>query len=349
MSEGEGDMSYLLDGFQGKHISMQKMKREISIRDDIHAVKEFIKLFRKEKPDIVHTKLAKAGMVARFAAFLTGTPIIIHTFHGHVFSGYFSPLKTRIFIWIERLLAKLSTKIIVVSTKIKEEICSTYRITSPKKVVIIPLGFELEKMESLEKYKGYFREKFSIPNDSLVIGIIGRITDIKNHDLFLDIAQHISQKQEDVHFLIIGDGELRSTLEEKVQTNNLSQKIHFTGWINETAKIYADIDILVQTSKNEGTPVTIIEAMWYSIPVVSTNVGGIPDLILDKKTGFLINSFQPNDFVDVLLELLSDDQLRENIGSESHIFIKQNFSIDRLIKDIRDLYDSLLKEKRIAC
>lgn len=349
LSEGEGDMSYLIEQYGIEHQSIKNMQREISLRDDIKTVLELFKLFRREKPQIVHTNLAKAGMVARLAALLAGVPIILHTYHGHVFSGYFSKTKTSLYIFIERIMALLSTKIIVVSEMIKKDICSIYKITSEKKVSVISLGFELEKMEPIMNYRGFFREQFSIPADAPVIGIVGRITGIKNHHLFIDIAYLLLKNNPQIHFLIIGDGELRDEIVERVNTLGITEKVHFTGWISETAKMYADLDMMLLTSKNEGTPVTVIEAMYYKIPVISSNVGGMSDLIVDGKTGFLINSLIAKDYISVILKLLVSVREKETIGNAAKAFIVGQFNINRLINDMKNLYTELLKKKGITC
>jgi glycosyltransferase involved in cell wall biosynthesis len=349
LSEGEGDMSYLVDQYQVEHRSIKTLQREISLIDDLKAVRELYRLFRQEKPQIVHTNLAKAGMVGRFAAWLARVPVILHTYHGHVFSGYFSAAKTYVYILIERFIGTLSTKIIVVSNMIKKDICSVYHITSEKKVSIIPLGFELEKMASLDQYRGIFRNQFSIPQDATVIGIVGRITGIKNHELFVDIANILLQQNKSIHFLIVGDGDLRNEIEEKVNTLDIAGNIHFTGWITETAKMYADLDMMLLTSKNEGTPVTVIEAMYYKIPVISSNVGGLSDLIENGKTGYLINSLNAEDYIPVLVKLLESSPEREKIALSGHDFIDQNFNVNRLITDMTVLYTQLLKTKGIMC
>jgi glycosyltransferase involved in cell wall biosynthesis len=246
-------------------------------------------------------------------------------------------------------MALISTQIIVISEMIKKDICSVYKIVSEEKVSVIPLGFELTKMESVNKYRGFFRKQFNIPDDAPVIGIVGRLTGIKNHDLFIEIANLLLQKNDQIHFLIIGDGELREEMEQRVYALGMTQNVHFTGWITETAKMYADLDIMLLTSKNEGTPVSVIEAMYYTIPVVSSNVGGLSDLIDSGKTGFLINSLVAEDYIEVILKLLESEQEQKNIGRAGHIFIVDHFNIDRLIRDMDSLYTKLLHKKGINC
>ena len=340
LSEGEGDMSYLIDQHQIKHRSIKTLQREISPVDDIKAIIELYKLFKKEKPQIVHTNLAKAGMVGRLAAWLAGVPVILHTYHGHVFSGYFSSFKTSIYILIERYIALISNKIISVSDMIKKDICSVYKITSEKKVTVIPLGFEFDKMKSLDHYRGTFRNQFSIPEDATIIGIVGRITAQPPRN-------NSRARNTNIHFLIIGDGDLRKEIGDKVNALDIAKNIHFTGWVTETAKMYADLDMMLLTSKNEGTPVTVIEAMYYKVPVISSNVGGLSDLIDNSRTGFLINSLNAEDYIQDILKLVRSDQEREKMSQAAHEFIIDNFSINRLITDIKDLYTNLLKMKGI--
>ena len=339
LSEGEGDMSYLIDQHQIKHRSIKTLQREISPVDDIKAIIELYKLFKKEKPQIVHTNLAKAGMVGRLAAWLAGVPVILHTYHGHVFSGYFSSFKTSIYILIERYIALISNKIISVSDMIKKDICSVYKITSEKKVTVIPLGFEFDKMKSLDHYRGTFRNQFSIPEDATIIGIVGRIAQPPRNNS--------RARNTNIHFLIIGDGDLRKEIGDKVNALDIAKNIHFTGWVTETAKMYADLDMMLLTSKNEGTPVTVIEAMYYKVPVISSNVGGLSDLIDNSRTGFLINSLNAEDYIQDILKLVRSDQEREKMSQAAHEFIIDNFSINRLITDIKDLYTNLLKMKGI--
>jgi glycosyltransferase involved in cell wall biosynthesis len=340
---------YLVDQYHIEHRSINTLQREISLLDDMKAVKELYRLFRQEKPQIVHTNLAKAGMVGRFAAWLARVPVVIHTYHGHVFSGYFSSAKTKLYILIERIMALLSTKVIAVSKMIKKDICSIYKITSEKKVSVIPLGFELATLEPLDSYRGQYKKQFSIPEEALVVGIVGRITGIKNHQLFVDIANLLFHQNEKIHFLVVGDGELREEIEGKVNALGIEKIVHFTGWITETAKMYSDLDLMLLTSKNEGTPVTVIEAMYYNIPVISSNVGGLSDLIEDGKTGFLVNSFTAEDYIPVIVKLLESIREREEIGIAAHNFIDENFNVARLIEDMTGLYTQLLNKKGFAC
>jgi len=346
LSENEGDMSYLLQNTDIEHIHIHELKRELSFVDDIKSFIKLFKLFQNEKPDIVHTHMAKAGMVGRFAAFLSGVPSIYHTFHGHVFSGYFSKIKTWVFIWIERLLALLSSGIIVISKSQKQEIAYKYRITSEKKISVIPLGFDLEKLQSNSLNNHSIRQELKIPEIATIIGIVGRITQIKNHDLFLDVASKLIEAHHNFHFLIVGDGELRREVEDKVRSRGLSGKVHFAGWISNPADIYSNIDILLLTSKNEGTPVAVIEAMFFKKPVIASAVGGVLDIIEHEKNGFIVDSFNPDDFIKFILQIKDNLELRIQIGENGNKFVKSHFSKECLFENMTNFYNQRLITQR---
>jgi glycosyltransferase involved in cell wall biosynthesis len=348
LHEGEGDMSYLLNNNKDRHIFLPQLKREISFLTDLRILFKLLRIFRREKPDIVHTHTAKAGIVGRLAASFAGVHIRVHTFHGHVFHGYFSRIITLLFIWIEKFLTLISTRIIVISEKQKEDICYKYKIAAPDKVTVIPIGFEFHHIRSNPKYRGTIKNNYKIPDNEIVISIIGRLTEIKNHDLFLEIAYHLLKQYPTVHFLIIGDGHLRDQLTEKVVHLNLNNSIHFTGWISDIPKIYSNTDILLLTSINEGTPNTIIEAMYNKIPVVATNVGGVPDIISNGKDGFIIDSFHYNDFIPILIKLIYQPKFRSEIGEAAHKKVVTKFAAQRLVNDMKTLYHNLLNKEKIS-
>ena len=338
-------MSYLLPDIEKYHQYLPILQREISLFKDLKTFLILFRMFRKEKPDIVHTHLAKAGLVGRLAAFFARVPVRIHTFHGHVFSGYFSPLKTHLFIQIERILACLSTKIVVISNQIKNDICTRYRIVSREKTVLIPLGFDFSEMGNTDDYTGLLRKQFSIPDHAVTIGIVGRLTAIKNHALFIEIAKEMLNFRDDLHFLIIGDGELQPDLQNQVHRAGIHKNVHFVGWIKQIAKIYAAIDILLMTSKNEGTPVSIIESLYFATPVIASNIGGVPDLIEHGKNGFLVNSFEVKDFIIYIDRLIQDRELYHNIADKGRHTVIEKFDIQRLLGDTKNLYRELIQNE----
>jgi glycosyltransferase involved in cell wall biosynthesis len=278
-------MSYIIDERRDFLIRIPELQREINLSTDFIAFIRIIRLLFKEKPDIVHTHLAKAGTVSRIAVWLYNAVTkkrtkTVHTFHGHVLDGYFSLFKSKIFIHIEKTLAKITDAVIAISQTQKWELTEKYQLTSADKVHIINLGFDLTRFVDNES-KGELRADIGVKKGAFLIGIVGRLAPIKNHRLFLDAAAIVLKrfKTKLVEFIIVGDGELRNDLEQYAKQLGISENVVFYGWQKSIQKVYSDLDLLVLTSNNEGTPVSIIESMAASVPVVTTGVGGIKDLL----------------------------------------------------------------------
>jgi len=343
----EGDMAYLADEKGIGLVVIPQLKREIDIWNDLIAFIRIFKLIRKEKPHIVHTHMAKAGVLGRLAATLLRVPVKVHTFHGHVFHSYFGAAKTKTFLFIEKVIARFTDRIIVVSVKIKDEICERFKLTEKEKISVIGLGLDLKHFEN--KNGNGFKKKLGINKDALLVGIIGRLTAVKNHRLFLDAIGLLKEEVPDLNakFLIIGDGELREELENYATALNIKDWIRFVGWQKDMPAAYADLDIVALTSFNEGTPLALIEAAASQKAVIATSVGGVPDLIENEKTGLLINSNDPLQLKDAILTLLRDEQLRKRLGQAGRLHVSDSYSKERLIKDIRDFYKRLLLNKGI--
>lgn len=369
ISPQEGDMSYLFNGSSrsAKPIIIEELQREISPIMDIKAFFKILKILRQEDPDIVHTHTAKAGTSARIAVivyhFLRRKRIqMVHTFHGHVFEGYFSPAQSRMFIGIERLLAMKTDVIVSISETQKQDLSERFRIAPAAKIQIIPLGFNLKPFLESDALKGRFRSRLKVTSDTLLVGIVGRLVPVKRHRLFIDGAKifleaHPSFK---VQFVVVGDGELRASLEDYARQKGLSQYVRFCGWRRDLPEVYADLDILSLTSVNEGTPVSIIEAMAASTPVIATDAGGVSDLLGSTDgslasgdfavctRGILCRKEDPLGFSKGLAYLMEMDvSKREALITKSRDFVKQRFSEERLLKNTETLYLELLdKESR---
>jgi glycosyltransferase involved in cell wall biosynthesis len=296
---------------------------------------------RRERPDVVNTHTAKAGFVGRVAAKLAGVPIIVHTFHGHVFAGYFGPTKTRIFIALERICARISTRIITLSTALKHELTEVYRVTPPDHVEVIELGFELEPLATLQRNQGVFRQQHKIPPDAPLIGIVGRLVPIKNHDLFLRAAKLVRKRVPDSHFAIVGDGERRAELATLVRSLDLDNSVHFTGWCADTLPVYSALDVLVLSSSNEGLPVSLIEAMAAGVPVVSTAVGGVADLLDNGRLGAIVPPDDPGAMADRIVAALTDPVVKAKTG-EAKAAVLDRYDIRRNAARMRDLYGRLV-------
>lgn len=334
LSAGEGSMEYLAEDLRA--IILPELGREINLLKDLKTVWRLYKIIRREKPDIVHTHTAKAGTVGRLAAKLARVPKIYHTFHGHVFHSYFGKLKTQIFLFIEKFLARLTTKIIAISAKQKNELLA-YRIARPEKFTVIPLGFELDKLQNLQN-TNYWHGKFNLSANTKLVGIVGRLVPVKNHEYFLEIARAVCARTDNIRFVIIGGGELRGQLEKSAEAKNLTGKVFFAGFENDLQKIYGDLDIVVLTSLNEGTPVTLIEAMACGKPVVSTEVGGVGDIVENNISGYLCGQNAPEVFAEKIISLAQEPN--NNFGKIAQEKILKTYGVQRLAEDINNLYSA---------
>ena len=342
----EGNMYELAEAKGVQPIVIDSLGREIFIKDDVRAFIRLIRLINIERPDIVHTHTAKAGAVGRIAAKLTGVPIIIHTFHGHIFHSYFGFFKSKFFLWLERLLAKFTNVIITVGEQQRREIIQ-YRVAEPEKVVSIPLGLDLKPFVNMEADPNELRLELSLPREILLVGIVARLVPIKNHLCFLESARLILNHCDNVRFLIIGDGELRTYLEQKSREFGLESRVIFMGFQHDLVKIYAGLDIVILSSFNEGLPVALIEAMAAGKPVISTNVGGVGDLILDGDNGLLVPSNDPTALAEAILYMLRHPEHRRIMGDAGRKKAYPQFDKNRLLNDIDKLYRNLINVKRI--
>src|ERR1700756_320058 len=333
---------------------INEMSRSVNFLQDVKAYYRIKKIIKEFKPDIVHTHAAKAGALGRLAAHSCGVPVIIHTFHGHVFHSYFGKFKTGVFKTIERFLAKKTTAIIAISEKQKHELCTEHKIAPAEKTKIVPLGFDLTKFSDNQPEKRKtFREKYQIEEDEICIVIMGRWAPVKNHPLFLKAIQFVkAHSTKKIRALIVGDGSLRQDLMQQCNALNLDYcyypadpkkaTVIFTSWIQDVSYPLAGSEIVCLTSFNEGTPVSLIEAQAASKAIITTKVGGIENSVSDKAA-FLINSTDEKLFCEKLVLLCNDAGLREKMAVCGKDFVFNQFHYTRLVQDIRGLYGSLLK------
>lgn len=338
----EGDMRYYAEAHGVTPVILPDLGRSLHPLRDLRTIWKLYRLVRQYKPDIVHTHTAKAGFVGRMAAWLAGVPVIVHTFHGHVFQGYFSPTMTRIFLLLERVTARMSSTVITLSEGLKRELADVYHITDREQITVLPLGLDLVPFAATVRKNGSFRREHGIPADAPLIGIVGRLVPVKNHALFLEAAVRVKQQRPDTRFVIVGDGELRAALEAQVEALGLRDTVIFTGWMQNLAPVYADLDVNVISSVNEGTPVSVIEALAAGCPVVATAVGGLPDLLEQGKLGALVPSENAEALADALLQVLSDPP----DGKATQALMLERYGIERLVRDLERLYAELLVEKK---
>jgi len=334
-----------------------EMRRPISPYNDWAAYNKLKKLIKEFKPDIVHTHAAKSGALGRLAAKHSNVPLIVHTFHGHIFHSYFNSLKTNIFIRTERYLASLSDAIVAISDVQKKELSGDFKIAAADKFRVIPLGLELDNfILNQEEKRNKFRMEFGLDDNTVAIGIIGRLVPIKNHSLFLKGLKYVLNNTTiKVKAFIVGDGESRSAIEQLAASLEIKYTQHtdtahphpliFTSWRTDVDTICAGLDIVALTSLNEGTPVSLIEAQAAGKPIVSTRVGGIADVVLENKTALLSEIMDEKTFSNNLLQLVNDPGLRQKFSNAGKDYVVSKFSYHRLVNDMSSLYHDLLDKK----
>jgi len=320
---------------------LPELGREVRPGRDLIALAKLVRLIQRLRPDIVHTHTAKAGALGRVAAKLAGAPILVHTFHGHILHGYFSRGTTGLFLAIERHLGRLSTKILTVSEGQRVELLGL-QIGTPNTVDVMPLGLELDRFLHPDLRRGEIRQQFGASPDTALVGIVARLVPIKDHGTFLAAAADLCRRRSNIRFLVVGDGELRSTLERQAGALGLGACVHFLGWRRDLEPIYADLDLVVLSSRNEGTPACLIEAMAAGLPVVATRVGGVPDLVVDEKTGSLVPPGDPGALSRAIEALLCDPDRRREMGRLAREAVYPKYSDAALIDRMDDLYSSLL-------
>ena len=356
--DSEESSTFILDQLNLTPVIIPEMRRNIGFKEDKIAYQKLKKIIKEFKPDIVHTHASKAGTLGRLAAYKCKVPIIIHTFHGHVFHSYFGKTKTLIFKNIERYLARKSSAIIAISDIQKQELSSEHKICKASKIKVIPLGFDLSRFqENQEEKRISFRKKYLLDDDEIAIGIIGRLVPIKNHRLFIDSINEIKKKtSKKIRAFIIGDGEEKNNLlnycaELKIDFVEFSKEhekatITFTSWIKDIDWANAGLDIIALSSLNEGTPVSLIEAQAANKPIVTTNVGGVENILLPNITGLIVKSNNLIEFSEALFKLVENDELRLNMGKKGWLHVKDKFHFTRLVNDMEKLYVSLLNNSK---
>ena len=354
VSPCEGDMEYFAREHDVQPIKIDTLCREVSWRRDLASLWRLVQIFRRESPVVLHTHTAKAGALGRLAAILAGVPVRVHTFHGHVFRGYFSPFVTRVFLAIERFLAVHTDCIVAISESQRRELIEIYKIAPAEKVVTIGLGFEVEQFLNQARGTGFFRERLGVRSGCQLVGWIGRFSSIKDPLLFLDATAKVRARRSAARFVMVGDGDLRAACEARSCHADLHGSVFFTGWKAGLCRVYSDLDLVILTSISEGTPLALLEAMASSKAFIAPDVGGIRDLMAGRgraERGWEIfdNAILvprvPDAIADATIYLLERPQLREQMGAAGREFVSVRYSHRRLVADLERLYLQLGKDK----
>ena len=350
VAESEGDMRTLLPLDEASAMYVADLVRPISPARDLRALWRIYRALRTWQPDIVHTHMAKAGTVGRVAALLynrtrsaSRRARLIHTYHGHVFEGYFGSPSTRLFLFIERWLARRTDALVAISPQVQSDLTGTYGIARHGQVHLVPLGFNLARFLSVDDgQRPRARAALDVPSDAIVVSTVGRLTAIKQHGLFLEMAAALAQQSSSFVFVIAGDGELRAELEARADALGLRSRVRFLGWRGDLDTIYAATDVFVLTSRNEGTPVALIEAMASGVASVSTDVGGVRDVIVSDQVGSLVPFGDAAALADAVARFAESATVRRQVGLAARESVRARFDVRRLVADVSRLYRQLL-------
>lgn len=352
----EQSADFLLETYKGFRVQkINTLTRSIYPWKDLLSYFQIKKIIREFKPDIVHTHGAKPGVLGRIAAWQLHVPVIIHTFHGHIFHSYFSTFITRQIISIERVLANISTAIIAINETLEHELKDVYHIAPAEKIKLVKLGIETKQFEDADGLKrNHFRNEFKLHHETIAIGIIGRLVPVKNHLLFLEFVQQLLKihPQIPLTFFIIGDGPEKNNLIQQLQSQSISftqngssfqpaASVIFTSWRKDMDVVYAGLDMVVLTSLNEGTPVSIMEAMASGKVVVSTNAGGISEMIIQNETGFTGNNLE--ELVTGAQQFILSETRRKQTGESAKEFAMQHLSKQVEVQELKSLYQHLVE------
>ena len=344
--EDETDSLHILKQYGIEPLLIREMKRQPSFFQDRAAYKKLKNIMAEFKPDIVHTHASKAGALGRRAANSLGIPVVLHTFHGHVFHSYFGTFKTKIYKSIERRLASKSSGIIAISEIQKKELSQLHNICEESKIKVIPLGFDLSRFNAAKnEFRESTREDFGISGNDVAVAIVGRLVPVKNHLLFINaLGNLIKDLTVPVKVFIVGDGSERNNIEEAIKSLPKSPllKIELTSWIQDIAKFNAGMDLICLTSNNEGTPVSLIEAQAANIPVITTDVGGVRDIVLEGETGFIVPKNDVASLSDKMRLLIEDEKLRKKMSQNGWTFVEHKFHYTTLVKNMEEYYNSLI-------
>jgi len=341
----EGNAQTLADELCVEVQIIHEMQRPINLKQDYKAYKKLKQIIKEFKPDIVHTHAAKPGAVGRLAAYFSKVPVIVHTYHGHVFHSYFGKLKSQFYIQIERFMAKLSSALIAISPQQKLELVNQFKISNKDKIQMVFNGLNLEKFNAPNKQQigEAFRQQWGVKNNEIAIGIIGRLAPIKNIGYFVNAINQLKNRGvKNIKALIIGDGEELKSLKAQVAALQLENDVVFTSWVKNIEQAYAGLDIVTLCSKNEGTPTTIIEAQAAGLAIASVNVGGVADIVEAGETALLNNLDNFDNYVNNLKTLIEDKQKRTEMGELAKNYAFVNFSIQIHTEQVKQLYAHLL-------
>jgi glycosyltransferase involved in cell wall biosynthesis len=353
LDEGEGSLEHLADVHGIPVARVPGLGRRVTLLGDVRAFLRILAMLFRERPDVVHTHTAKAGALGRLAALLFNATrgvsrrcVVVHTFHGHVLEGYFHPAVDRLVRGVERTLARVTDRIVTVSPRQRRDLVERFRIAEPSKTVAIPLGLDLSALLNLAPDAPNRRAGLGFAADDVVVGYVGRMVPIKDLPMLVNAFAQALRACPRLRLLLVGDGPLRGEIDALVSRLGMSGAVRFAGWTEDLPGVYATLDICALASRNEGTPVAVIEAMAAARAVVATAVGGVPDVVQDGVTGVLVPPGDAGAMAAALVRLGADGRERRRLGEAAARHAAARYSADRLVDDLERLYLAELLRKR---
>jgi len=314
---------------------IEGLGRRVSLRGDLKAFLFLIKEIRAFKPHVIHTHTAKAGFLGRTASMFSFHPTIrVHTFHGHLLSGYFGSFKRSLVVFTEKILGTFTHQLLAVGDKVRQDLLAA-GIGKTEKFRLMPPGLEIGKLPTKKDSK----ESYGLSKHTVQCAFIGRVTQIKRPDRFLDVVTEIKQRGVPIEFFMAGDGELLENCRKRITSEDLPVKV--LGWQSNIEQVLSAADVVVLTSDNEGTPLSLIQAGMAMLPVVTTRVGSVPEVVLEGITG-IITSLDVQEVADALEKLTNSAELRAQMGASAQEFTLANFGVKRLVSDHEVLYKKLI-------
>jgi glycosyltransferase involved in cell wall biosynthesis len=345
LARGEDSMAFVAEELGIHVLRIEELGREISPVRDLLATIRLARAIRRERPQILHTHTAKAGTVGRMAALLAGSrrpPVVVHTFHGHVLRGYFGPVRSRFFLALERWLARHTTALIAVGPQVRDDLVAL-GVAPADRFTVIRLGIELEeRVRPSENGRAETRRYLGVPDERFVVGWVGRMTAVKRTDDVLEAFRCLRESGVDACLCLVGDGPDRDRLERRATELGVVRDTLFLGYQEDVSPYYAAFDALILPSANEGTPVSVIEALAAETPVVATRVGGVPDVVREGEDGFLVDIGATDELAERLARLARDPNLRRRLGKSGRRRVLDRYAVARLLDDVDRLYRELL-------
>ena len=334
------EVDYLeLNGFQFPLLKIEGFGRRINLFSDLKTLLAIRRIIKDFDPDIIHTHTAKAGFLGRVAAISTlKKQIRIHTFHGHLLHGYFGTFITRLVIFVERTLANFTDKFVAVGNQVRDELLSA-KIGELDKFKVIGPGLTMGKLPE----RNTSLEFFLLPQDKFIVTWIGRVVAIKAPHRILEIAMQCSRQGSNVHFVVVGEGPLLSELKHSAMCLNLP--LTFIGWQSDIEKVLSFSDLVLLTSKNEGTPVALIQAQMAGVPVLTSDVGSASEVVINQKSGYCLD-YSAEQFANKIKFLAQNVEVKKDFGVNGKTFAEKNFSLERLVSDHNELYNQLISQSR---